>query len=229
MQVRGIHTIDVIHEDEWVQRAADLFAMAVTSSLEVRDRMVLALSGGSTPGPVFDALAAKDLPWRDVIVTQADERVAPEGDSARNLTRQMQAFEGTEVEFLPLPVQGLIRPGVEEYLRVLHAVCDDPPLLDVVHLGLGDDGHTASLLPGDDALEVTGSDVAVTAEYQGHRRITLTRPLLDRARLIIWLVKGESKAEPLRRLVTGDPTIPAGRLNPQRSLILADEAAASLL
>ena len=104
-----------------------------------------------------------------------------------------------------------------------------PERLDLVHLGLGDDGHTASLVPGDRVLGVTDRDVALTGEYMGRRRMTLTYPVLDRAREILWLVTGEDKADVVRLLRDHDGSIPAGRVSAERALLLADEAAARSL
>ena len=100
-----------------------------------------------------------------------------------------------------------------------------PRTFDLVHLGLGDDGHTASLVPGDPVLDVADRDVAVTQPYAGHRRMTLTYPVLDRADEVLWLVAGAAKTEPLARLRAGDAEIPAGRVRAPRQVLLADRAA----
>ncbi|MBV8397430.1 MAG: 6-phosphogluconolactonase [Acetobacteraceae bacterium] len=102
-----------------------------------------------------------------------------------------------------------------------------PAVLDLVHLGLGPDGHTASLVPGDPVLDVTDTDVALSGVYQGRRRMTLTYPIINRARRILWLVTGSEKAGPLVRLRAADPSIPAGRVRQGQALVLADRAAAS--
>jgi 6-phosphogluconolactonase len=101
-----------------------------------------------------------------------------------------------------------------------------PPVLDLVHLGLGPDGHTASLAPDDAVLNVTGAAVALTGIYQGRRRMTLTYPALNRARHVLWLVTGSEKTEMLRRLLEGDESIPAGRVSREQAVVLADRAAA---
>ncbi len=229
MQQAGPHTIQIVAADRWAAQAADVFATAITAAVELRGHCVLALSGGDTPTPVFEELATRDLPWSDVIITQVDERVAPSGSPLRNIEAQRKAFDGLPVEWLPLSVEGPIRRQIEELLNSLADVAGDPPILDVVHLGLGSDGHTASLVPGDAVLDETERVLAITGEYQGTRRLTFTRPMLDRARLVVWLVKGADKAEALRSLVNGDDSIPASLLKPQHSLIIADTEAASLL
>jgi 6-phosphogluconolactonase/glucosamine-6-phosphate isomerase/deaminase len=112
------------------------------------------------------------------------------------------------------------------YAQTLRSITGSPPVLDLVHLGLGPDGHTASLVPGDPVLDVSNADVAVTGIYQGRQRMTLTYPVLNRSRLVLWLVTGGEKAGMLPRLQTGDISIPAGRVRAGRAVILADRAAA---
>jgi 6-phosphogluconolactonase len=119
-----------------------------------------------------------------------------------------------------------LEAAAKEYAKVLAKIAGAPPVLDLVHLGLGPDGHTASLVPGDAVLQVNDADVAVTGIYQGRRRMTLTYPVINRSRRVLWLVTGSEKAEMLVRLRNGDPSIPAGRVDQQRALVLADRAAA---
>jgi 6-phosphogluconolactonase len=177
------------------------------------------------------ALADEPMPWKDLHVVQVDERVAPPGDPDRNLTY----LRASLLEHAPLPPEQIHAMPVEDsdleaaaatYARVLQQVAGSPPVLDLAHLGLGPDGHTASLVPGDPVLEVTDRDVALTGVYQRRRRMTLTYPLLNRSRRILWLVTGAEKVQMLGRLQRGDPSIPAGRICPDEGLVLADFAAA---
>ena len=177
------------------------------------------------------ALADEDVPWPSVHVFQVDERIAPAGDPDRNLTHLRESL----LSRAPLPPAQIYAMPVEsadlaaaaiEYAKSLEELAGTPPVLDLVHLGLGPDGHTASLVPGDPVLAVTGADVALTGVYMGRRRMTLTFPVLDRARKVLWLVTGGEKVPMLKRLLAHDPTIPAGRVRPDDALVLADRAAA---
>lgn len=221
----GVHTLEVVGAEQITARAADVFAAAVRSAVDLHGTCVLALSGGSTPAAVFAELATRDLPWEQVVITQVDERVAPAGDPDRNLTGQQAAFEGLPVRWMPLRVEG----SLAESLGDLVEVAGDPPILDVVHLGLGSDGHTASLVPGDPVLDVIDQEIAITEEYQGRQRMTFTRASLNRSRLVVWLVVGADKADALAALARNDQSIPASLLELPNSLILADPAAASAL
>jgi len=182
-----------------------------------RDRFTVALS--KTPPALLDAFVAGEPSWSEVGVYQVDERVAPPGDPARNLMALLGTVPHESLH--PMPVED---PDLEEAARQYAA--ELPRSLDFVHLGLGPDGHTASLVPGDPVLEVRDRHVAVTGEYQGHRRMTLTYPALEAAGEIVWLVAGEAKREMLGRLLAGDESIPAGRVRNPRQLVVADEAAA---
>lgn len=221
-----MHTIEVVETEQMTARAADVFAAGIRAAVELRGTCVLALSGGSTPAAVFAALATRDLPWEHVVITQVDERIAPNGHPDRNLTGQQAAFEGLPVRWLPLRVDG---PELDGSLQDLIEVAGEPPILDVVHLGLGSDGHTASLVPGDPVLDVLDQEIAITNEYQGRQRMTFTRAALNRSRLVVWLVVGADKAEPLAALARNDQSIPASLLDLPNSLILADTAAAAAL
>lgn len=236
-----LHTLDISAPERWAERAADVMAAAIAQAIGRSGRCLMALSGGSTPGPVFDALADRELLWEHVTILQVDERVVPLDDPARNLADQQAALGHLGATWLPLPVdellaipQSLTGPEREDavgevladFVADLVGLADDPPVLDLVHLGLGDDGHTASLFPGDPLVDELRSPVGLTGVQNGSPRISLTRPALDRARMVVWLVKGSSKAEPLGRLLVGDLSIPAGLIRPAHSVILADGDAA---
>ena len=158
-----------------------------------------------------------------VSVFQVDERVAAEGDPDRNLTQVHAVLPAGALERLrPMPV---LDPDLEA--AAARYAAQLPEHLDLVHLGLGPDGHTASLVPGDAVLEVGDRSVALTAgEYQGRRRMTLTYPALDSARRILWLVTGEDKRDALSRLRAGDRSIPAGRVSALEAVVVCDRAAA---
>jgi 6-phosphogluconolactonase len=194
----------------------------------------VAVSGGRTPWIMLRALAAEDVPWEGLHLVQVDERVAPAGDPDRNLTHLRESL----LERVPLPPDQVHAMPVEDpdleaaagrYAQTLRQIAGSPPVLNLTHLGLGPDGHTASLVPGDPVLGITDADVALTGLYQGRRRMTLTYPVLDRSRQILWLVTGADKAGPLARLRAGDRSIPAGRVRPDHALVLADREAARQL
>lgn len=219
--------------DAVAARAAAFIAAQAREAVTARGRFVLAVSGGHTPWQMLRLLAKEDVPWQSVHVAQVDERVAPAGDPDRNLAH----LRASLLEHAPLPADQIHAMEVEapdlegaaaRYARALREIAGSPPVLDLAHLGLGPDGHTASLVPGDPVLEVTERDVALTTRpYQGRRRMTLTYPLLDRARRILWVVTGEEKAAMLPRLLAGDRTIPAGRVAQGQARVLADRAAAA--
>jgi 6-phosphogluconolactonase len=211
-------------------RAARWIASAARDAVAARGRFTLAVSGGRTPWQMLRALAAEDVSWKQVHLFQVDERVAPPGHPDRNLTHLRESLG--EVDLPPenlhsMPVEDAdLGAGALRYARELEAFSGAPAVLDVVHLGLGTDGHTASLVPGDPVLDV-GADVAITGTYAGHRRMTLTFPALDRARAVLWVVTGAEKAPVLPRLLSGDRSIPAGRVRPAHAVVLADAAAAA--
>lgn len=217
--------------DSVAQTAAATIAADARAAIAARGRYALAVSGGHTPWIMLRALANENVPWSGVHVYQVDERVAPAGDPDRNLTHLRESL----LLHAPLPPEQVHAMPVEspdlqsaaaQYALALQQIVGSPPVLDLVHLGLGPDGHTASLVPGDPVLKITDADVGVTGVYQGRQRMTLTYPALNRARRVLWVVTGSEKVEMLRRLMDGDESIPAGRVRREQALILADRAAA---
>jgi 6-phosphogluconolactonase len=200
-------------------RAAAVIGAAAEGAVADRGTFRWAASGGATPVPTFRRLA---LPWSGTWTFQVDERVAPEGDGDRNLThlrRALSADGAATVQPMPVEAEDL-ESAAAAYERSL------PERFDLVHLGIGDDGHTASLLLDDPVLEVQDRDVAVTGVFRGRRRMTLTYPVLDRARRVVWIVAGSSKTDALARLLARDTSIPAGRVMGADQLVLADADAA---
>jgi 6-phosphogluconolactonase len=206
--------------DSLASAAANFVADRARAAVAGHGRFTFAVSGGKTPWAMFAELARHDLPWASVEIYQADERVAPDQDPDRNVTHLRQSLGNLPVTVLPMPVTASdLDAAAAAYASEL------PDRFDLVHLGLGPDGHTASLVPGDPVLEVTDRLVAVTRPYQGHRRMTLTYPALARADEILWLVSGADKHEVLTKLLAGDPSIPAARVQAAKSVVFADSAA----
>jgi 6-phosphogluconolactonase len=224
--------IEVLADADTVARkAAAVIAAEARQTVPVRGRFIMAVSGGHTPWVMLRALADEDVPWTRVHIFQVDERVAPEGHEDRNLTH----LRASLLEHAPMPAGQIYAMPVElpdlqtaaaKYAAELERIAGAPPVLDLVHLGLGPDGHTASLVPGDAVLGVTDRDVAVTGVYQGRNRLTLTYPVINRARRILWLVTGSEKVPMYKRLQTADRSIAAGRVRQNNALLLADSAAA---
>src|SRR6202011_809763 len=200
--------------DSVARAAAAAIAVDARGAIASRSRFTIAVSGGHTPWIMLRALATEDIPWTGVHVYQVDERVAPAGDPDRNLTHLRESLLD-HAPLLPdhihaMPVEAPdLNPAAPQYAATLQDVAGSPPVLDLIHLGLGADGHTASLVPGDPVLNVADADVAVTRPYQGRRRMTLTFPIINRSRRVLWLVTGREKAGALVRLRNRDPFIPA--------------------
>jgi 6-phosphogluconolactonase len=217
--------------DSVAERAAAIIAEEARAAFAKRGRFVMAVSGGHTPWEMLRALALQDVPWQGVHVVQVDERIAPDGDPDRNLVHLRESL----LEHAPLPPEHLHAMPVEssdlegaaaQYALTLERIAGSPAVLDLVHLGMGPDGHTASLVPGDPVLDVAGKDVALTGVYQGRNRMTLTYPVINRSRRIIWLVTGGEKSTMFKRLRDADASIPSGRVSRDQALVLADRAAA---
>ena len=227
--------IEVFADPDRAAQAASRFVAAeARGAVAERGKFMVAFSGGHTPWLMLRALADEDVPWDRVHVFQVDERAAPAGDRDRNLTHLRDSL----LDHVPVPPDHLhpmpveapdLQTAAAQYARALESAAGSPPVLDLVHLGLGPDGHTASLVPGDPVLQISNADVAVTGAYQARLRMTLTYPILNRARGILWLVTGNDKAGMLVRLRDGDSSIPAGRVRQVAAIVIASREAAGQL
>jgi 6-phosphogluconolactonase len=214
--------LEVVPDAEAVaRRAADVVAEAAREAIASRGRFTFAVSGGETPWAMFRALAEEDVSWDEVGIWHVDERVAPDGDPDRNLTSLLPVIP-VEADLRPMPVtEPDLDAAADRYAASL------PAAFELVQLGMGDDGHTASLVAGDPVFDVADRDVAVTGEYRGLRRMTVTYPVLDRAGLALWMITGRDKAPMVPRMLAGDRSIPAGRVATAEQLVLVDAAAAA--
>jgi 6-phosphogluconolactonase len=220
----------LVDADAVAQRAAQFIAAAARDAVSARGRFVFGVSGGRTPWAMLKLLAHEDVPWPHVYVVQVDERVAPANDPDRNLTHlratllAISPLAADHIHAMPVEAPDLT-DAVRRYASALQVLAGAPTVLDLVHLGLGADGHTASLVPGDPVLDIDDADVGLTGPYQGRRRMTLTYPIIARSRCILWVVTGADKAAALGKLRAGDRSIPAGRVPRDHATILADQAA----
>jgi 6-phosphogluconolactonase len=215
----------VVPSELLVVRAADAIESMARSAIDERGQFTCALSGGTTPWKMLAELAQRNIAWERVHLFQVDERVAPSGHVDRNATALGQSLGAAagraQLHLMPVEAENL-EGATDQYAAELARVCGGTATLDLVHLGLGDDGHTASLVPNDAALEVRDRDVALTGEYKGRRRMTLTYPAIDRARRILWLASGASKAPMLARLSAADRSIPAGVVSQAKAVLYTD-------
>jgi len=211
--------------------AAKLIAAEARAAVAARGRFLMAVSGGKTPWAMLKDLAREDVPWANVHVFQVDERLAPDGDPDRNLTHLHASLLGNG----PIPPENIhAMPvtsadpalGARDYEETLARWAGTPPVLDLIHLGLGADGHTASLVPDDSVLDCHDRDVALTGVYQNRRRMTLTFPIINRSRRILWLATGAGKIPMVTRLLAVDSTIPAGRVTQDNAILFTDTDAA---
>jgi len=220
--------------DAVARRAAAVIAAEARAAVGARGRFIVAVSGGHTPWVMLRALAGEDVPWDSIHVAQVDERVAPAGHADRNWIHLRESLldhaplRPDQTHAMPVESPDLEAAAIR-YAQILAEIAGQPPVLDLIHLGMGPDGHTASLVPGDPVLNITDADVALTALYQGRRRMTLTYPILNRCRRVLWVVTGSEKAAMLDRLRSGDVSVPAGRVHRDRALVLADAAAAATM
>lgn len=220
--------------DAVAKKAAASIAEQARVAVTARGKFTMAVSGGHTPWIMLRALAKENVPWQGMHIFQVDERIAPVGDPDRNLTHLRESLlehapvRAEQIYAMPLEAANL-EEAARQYAETLRKVAGTPVQLDLVHLGLGPDGHTASLVPGDPVLNVTDKEVALTGVYMGRQRMTITYPVINQARQILWLITGGEKIGMLQRLRSADPAIPAGRVRQEQATILADRAAAGKL
>ncbi|HEY5958215.1 MAG TPA: 6-phosphogluconolactonase, partial [Polyangiaceae bacterium] len=230
MGERVLDTLVLAEAEGVAVSAAEFIAKQARSAVSSRGQFTLAVSGGSTPWRMLAHLAEQALPWDQTRIFQVDERAAKEGDASRNLTHLTASLQRRwgqlQGRIHPIPiVESDLQAGAAAYSATLNRYAGNPACLDLVHLGLGSDGHTASLVTGDPAIHVQDRDVALTEEYRGQRRITLTLPALNRARQILWLVVGRDKRQAVQQLLAGDESIAAGRVHAQHATLIADREA----
>jgi 6-phosphogluconolactonase len=224
MQVEILANADAV-----AKRAASLIAACAREAVSARGSFTFAVSGGHAPWIMLRDLASEDVPWEKVQVFQIDERVAPAGDPDRNLTHLHESLlkhaplDPEQIHAMPVELADL-EAAAAQYGQSLRQYCGSPAVLDLAHLGLGPDGHTASLVPGDPVLNVTDRDVALTGVYMDRRRMTLTYPMINRSRKILWLVTGSDKVDALKKLRAGDTSIPGGRIARENAMLLAEQA-----
>lgn len=209
--------------------AAAFIAQCLRHAVQERGLATLAISGGRSPWGMFERLSDQSVEWDQVHVLQVDERIVPLDDSARNWS---QFLEGALAQRIPpqnrhpMPVEADdVELAIGRYSATLIQWAGVPPQLDVVHLGLGQDGHTASLFADDVLLQDRRHWVGVSKVYEGHRRLTLTLPVLNSARSVVWFAVGAGRREILKRLREGDESIAAGHVRRDRAVVFTDAAA----
>jgi 6-phosphogluconolactonase len=221
--------------EDLARQVAEQIAAAIDLALAQRDRAQIALAGGETPKAAYGRLGQEHLPWNRVDVLLGDERWVDAADPASNARMLQETLlaqgPASQACFHPVPTDRATPAlSAEAYAEILATICPgQPPRFDLMLLGLGDDGHTASLFPGTAAPTVTDQWVTI-GEGKGLPRITLTAPVLSAARQVIVLVSGAGKQQALRRLLDPEESAertPAKLVRPDGEvLILADAAAA---
>jgi 6-phosphogluconolactonase len=210
------------------RQAANYVAQTLAAAATARGQCSIALSGGSTPRRTFELLAAPPLrdqvPWEATHVFWGDERFVPldDPDSNYRLARErlLDRVPVPERQVYPVPTDaGSAVAAAAQYERTLRGVfeleVEDVPRLDLIMLGLGADGHTASLFPDSPALDETRRLVVPNgADYVPHERITFTFPVLNAARAVFFLVAGADKAPKVAAALGGDASVPAARVQP---------------
>ena len=210
-------------------RCAEIIDEAAKQAIAERGQFTIAFSGGSTPLPLYHTLTKREIDWNKVHVFQVDERIAPAGDENRNFTHLKSCLldhtpiPSSNVHAMPVTTQPS-RNAVEIYENLLVSKTGQPPILDIVHLGIGEDGHTASLIPGDPVLNYQAGYVAITEEYNGYRRMTLSFHAINSARRLLWQITGAHKSSVLKQLINGDQSIPAGSISREQAIVITDIA-----
>jgi 6-phosphogluconolactonase len=230
-EARAVLQVEILDSAAAVaERGATLLADWLGARVLGQGFATLAISGGRTPLQMFARLAEMPLSWERIAIYQVDERVAPPGHEERNSVQAGRSFgallirEAQSFHWMPVEHTNL-QAAAQDYAGALQALAGSPPVLDVVHLGLGADGHTASIFPNSPLESVTPT-VALTPPQQGRRRMTLTLPVLNGARRVLWTVTGRDKRTALARLIAGDSTLVASAVQRANSVLLADRDAA---
>lgn len=228
--------VEVLADSEALAKGAvDVIVRSAATAIEERGVFVWAVSGGTTPRRMLELLRERrDIDWSRVHVCQVDERLAPDGDPDRNATMLDEALLTEDFLRRNTPAGVWLMPvtnedhetAADDYARTLDALAGHPLIFDLIQLGMGSDGHTASLVPGDPILTIVDRDVALTNDYQGRRRMSLTWPVLDRAKELLWVIGGESKRDAVAQFLANDPSIPATLPTQARATVLLDAAAA---
>jgi 6-phosphogluconolactonase len=215
------HQLKIYDTVDELARASAAYVAALAHDLQGRTGpFTFALSGGKSPWLMLGELGHENVAWERTKIFQVDERAVPADDDLRNLKHIREALGATNAEIVAMDVEN---PELDE--AAYSYATKLPERFDLIHLGLGPDGHCASLVPNDPVLKVTDRLVAISGPYQDTMRMTLTYPALFLADQLLWLVSGEDKRDALEKLLDGDTSIPAGRVEAAASLVMVDRAA----
>lgn len=224
MEIRTFQSADQVAKE-----AASYIADRIRENIARKGHFTFAISGGRTPWAMIKELAKEDLPWEKTFLFQVDERIAPDTHPDRNLTQLFKVIEGSKLvlrlNIFPMRVNAEdLSEACADYESHINRMTGNGKL-DLIHLGIGTDGHTASLVPDDPILEVMEKGVDITGNaYQGRLRMSLTYPLINQAEKILWVITGEEKAEMLNRLLHKDQSIPAGKIDQHHAIVLTEES-----
>jgi 6-phosphogluconolactonase len=215
------HELRTFEDPAALAKAAAAYVADRARAIQARAAtFTFALSGGKSPWAMFETLAHDDVDWSATRIYQVDERVVREDNDLRNLKSLRVALKGTNAPIEAMDVDADdLNVACSNYAALL------PKRFNLIHLGIGPDGHCASLVPADPVLDLTDRLVSLSGPYQDTLRMTLTYPALARADQLLWLISGADKREALAKLLAGDHSIPAGRVVAGASLVMADRAA----